>query len=78
MTNNSFSQVEFSKFEGKVVLVVNVASQCGYTDGHYRFNFVKMVIMIQCQSSYTDGHLNHFNYFSILTSYKLLLIIFSL
>merc|ERR1719334_305770 len=30
------SKVEFSQFEGKVVLIVNVASQCGYTDGHYR------------------------------------------
>merc|ERR1712130_122225 len=30
------SKVEFSQLEGKVVLAVNVASHCGYTDGHYR------------------------------------------
>ena len=29
-------QVKFAEFEGNVVLVVNVASQCGFTDGHYK------------------------------------------
>ena len=29
-------QVKFSDLEGKAVLVVNVASQCGFTDGHYK------------------------------------------
>jgi len=29
-------EVKFSEFEGKAVLVVNVASQCGFTDGHYK------------------------------------------
>eukprot|EP00429_Kryptoperidinium_foliaceum_P003552 CAMPEP_0176009826 /NCGR_PEP_ID=MMETSP0120_2-20121206/4450_1 /TAXON_ID=160619 /ORGANISM="Kryptoperidinium foliaceum, Strain CCMP 1326" /LENGTH=214 /DNA_ID=CAMNT_0017342633 /DNA_START=65 /DNA_END=706 /DNA_ORIENTATION=+ len=28
--------VEFSKFEGQVTIIVNVASQCGYTDSHYK------------------------------------------
>ncbi len=29
-------KIEFKKFEGQVTVVVNVASQCGYTDSHYR------------------------------------------
>eukprot|EP00090_Calanus_glacialis_P047431 TRINITY_DN9846_c0_g1_i2.p1 TRINITY_DN9846_c0_g1~~TRINITY_DN9846_c0_g1_i2.p1 ORF type:complete len:203 (-),score=34.64 TRINITY_DN9846_c0_g1_i2:83-691(-) len=29
-------EVKFSDLEGKAVLVVNVASQCGFTDGHYK------------------------------------------
>ncbi|KAG7352464.1 glutathione S-transferase domain containing protein [Nitzschia inconspicua] len=28
--------VNFSQFKGQVTLVVNVASECGYTDSHYR------------------------------------------
>jgi glutathione peroxidase-family protein len=28
--------VEFSKFQGQVTIIVNVASYCGYTDSHYR------------------------------------------
>eukprot|EP00339_Tiarina_fusa_P011358 CAMPEP_0117048332 /NCGR_PEP_ID=MMETSP0472-20121206/33408_1 /TAXON_ID=693140 ORGANISM="Tiarina fusus, Strain LIS" /NCGR_SAMPLE_ID=MMETSP0472 /ASSEMBLY_ACC=CAM_ASM_000603 /LENGTH=230 /DNA_ID=CAMNT_0004761387 /DNA_START=42 /DNA_END=734 /DNA_ORIENTATION=+ len=28
--------IEFSKFEGGVTIIVNVASYCGYTDSHYR------------------------------------------
>lgn len=28
--------VKFSQFEGKVTVVVNVASYCGYTESHYR------------------------------------------
>jgi glutathione peroxidase-family protein len=28
--------VEFSKFEGQVTILVNVASYCGYTDSHYK------------------------------------------
>merc|ERR1719334_780864 len=29
-------EVKFSQFEGKAILVVNVASQCGFTDNHYK------------------------------------------
>lgn len=32
----SGNEVQFSRFEGKAILVVNVASQCGFTDGHYK------------------------------------------
>lgn len=28
--------VDFSKFQGQVTIVVNVASYCGYTDEHYK------------------------------------------
>jgi len=28
--------VDFKEFMGKVILVVNVASECGFTDGHYK------------------------------------------
>jgi glutathione peroxidase-family protein len=28
--------IEFQKFEGQVTVLVNVASECGYTDSHYR------------------------------------------
>lgn len=28
--------IDFSRFKGQVTIVVNVASYCGYTDGHYK------------------------------------------
>jgi glutathione peroxidase-family protein len=28
--------IEFDKFKGQVTVLVNVASECGYTDSHYR------------------------------------------
>ena len=35
--NDIFGEsLSFSKFEGQVTVVVNVASECGYTDSHYR------------------------------------------
>ncbi|KAH9515275.1 Glutathione peroxidase 7 [Bulinus truncatus] len=35
-------KVSLEKFRGKVSLVVNVASECGYTDGHYQgLNFLQ-------------------------------------
>jgi len=30
------NKVQFSQFSGKVVLVVNVASECGFTESHYK------------------------------------------
>eukprot|EP00092_Neocalanus_flemingeri_P023443 GFUD01025420.1.p1 GENE.GFUD01025420.1~~GFUD01025420.1.p1 ORF type:complete len:206 (+),score=44.78 GFUD01025420.1:99-716(+) len=35
-TDITGKEVKFSEFEGNAVLVVNVASQCGFTDGHYK------------------------------------------
>lgn len=29
-------EVNFNRFHGKVLLIVNVASECGFTDSHYR------------------------------------------
>ena len=29
-------EVDFSAFKGKVLLIVNVASECGFTDSHYK------------------------------------------
>ncbi|OXA56500.1 putative phospholipid hydroperoxide glutathione peroxidase 6, mitochondrial [Folsomia candida] len=29
-------EIDFSTFKGKTILVVNVASQCGQTDAHYK------------------------------------------
>ena len=29
-------EVNFNAFRGKVLLIVNVASECGFTDSHYR------------------------------------------
>jgi len=35
--NDIFGEsVEFKKYEGQVTVLVNVASECGYTDSHYR------------------------------------------
>ena len=32
-------EVNFNSFRGKVLLIVNVASECGFTDSHYRLSF---------------------------------------
>jgi glutathione peroxidase len=40
----------FSQFRGKVTLVVNVASECGYTDSHY-LSLVKLYRKIQSSSA---------------------------
>ena len=29
-------EVDFDRFRGKVLLIVNVAPECGFTDSHYR------------------------------------------
>eukprot|EP00532_Pseudo-nitzschia_australis_P008849 CAMPEP_0168177264 /NCGR_PEP_ID=MMETSP0139_2-20121125/8339_1 /TAXON_ID=44445 /ORGANISM="Pseudo-nitzschia australis, Strain 10249 10 AB" /LENGTH=273 /DNA_ID=CAMNT_0008096259 /DNA_START=108 /DNA_END=930 /DNA_ORIENTATION=- len=34
--DSSGTPLDFSRFEGKVTVLVNVASECGYTDSHYR------------------------------------------
>ncbi|GFO13352.1 glutathione peroxidase [Plakobranchus ocellatus] len=44
--------VSLAKYRGKVSLIVNVASECGYTDNHYR----GMVLLQQ-----TFGHTDKFN-----------------
>lgn len=38
LTANDISgnPLDFSEFEGRVTVLVNVASECGYTDSHYR------------------------------------------
>jgi glutathione peroxidase len=42
--------LDFSQFRGKVTLVVNVASECGYTDSHY-LSLVKLYRQIQSDSA---------------------------
>ena len=29
-------EVDFDRFKGQALLIVNVASECGFTDSHYR------------------------------------------
>lgn len=43
--------VDLSRFAGKVSLVVNVASECGYTDGHYRS-------LVQLQQTVSNSKFN--------------------
>jgi glutathione peroxidase len=42
--------LNFNQFRGKVSLVVNVASECGYTDSHY-LSLVKLYRQIQSNSA---------------------------
>lgn len=37
------NEINFSRFKGKVVYLVNVASQCGYTEENYRFVYISQV-----------------------------------
>ena len=56
--------VDFQKFKGKVLLIVNVASQCGFTDSHYR-DLQKMQVSIlsclsQISSRFYSSHILNF------------------
>lgn len=42
--------IDFGQFRGQVTLIVNVASECGYTDSHYR-SLVKLYKQIEPTSA---------------------------
>jgi glutathione peroxidase len=52
-------EVAFAQFKGQVTVVVNVASECGYTDSHYR-SLVKLWKQLD-QYSRSAGITNTFN-----------------